>query len=98
MVALLHEPWFNAGMYKSEAIDLLGGEVSAAAEQLDISYQAVNKWPELLPPRISDRVLGVCLRKGIQVPARFFEQKQPPALTQQAQVATKDVAQGAAHA
>lgn len=46
-------------MQKSEAIELLGGTVTAAAQALGISYQAVDKWPEELPDRIAQRVLGV---------------------------------------
>lgn len=65
--------WFNSVMLKSEAIELLGGDPSAAAEVMNISYQAVNKWPECLPRRISDRVLGACVRRGISVPCRFLE-------------------------
>lgn len=87
MVASKPELWFNACMLKSEAIELLGGEVAAAADALGISYQAVNKWPDHLPARISDRVLGACVRKQISVPAKFYEPKQAPALTGKAQAA-----------
>ena len=83
-------------MLKSEAVELLGRDMSAAAEAVGISYQAVKKWPDQLPPRIADRVLGVCVRKGIEVPRKFLEQKPTQALTQQAQVATETVAQGVA--
>ena len=79
-------------MLKSQAIELLGPDLSSAAEAVGISYQAVKKWPELLPPRISDRVLGVCVRKGIEVPAHFLKPNQPAALAHQAQCATESVA------
>jgi hypothetical protein len=46
-------------MNKSKAIEILGGSVSAAAEVMGVSYQAVDKWPDELPPRIAERVLGV---------------------------------------
>jgi molybdenum-dependent DNA-binding transcriptional regulator ModE len=46
-------------MHKSKAIEILGGTVSAAAEAMGVSYQAVDKWPDELPPRIAERVLGV---------------------------------------
>ena len=72
--------------------------MSTAADALGISYQAVNKWPDLLPARISDRVLGACVRKQIAVPAQFFEPKPTQALTQQAHAATETVAKGVAHA
>ena len=80
-------------MLKSEAVELLGRDMSAAAELVGISYQAVKKWPDELPPRIADRVLGVCVRKGIHVPARFLEPNQPQAPANQARVATETVAQ-----
>ena len=43
-------------MLKADAIQLLGGSVARAAEAVGVSYQAVNKWPDVLPPRIEDRV------------------------------------------
>lgn len=46
-------------MLKSKAIQLLGGTVPLAAQAMGVSYQAVDKWPEELPPRIAQRVLGV---------------------------------------
>lgn len=49
-------------MNKHEAIKLLGGTVSAAAEAVGVSYQAVYRWPETLPPRIADRVQAACWR------------------------------------
>jgi hypothetical protein len=49
-------------MKKSEAIDLLGGSVRDAASALEVSYQAVDKWPDELPRRIADRVLGAWTR------------------------------------
>lgn len=57
MVASPAELWSNACiMKKSDAIELLGGSVSAAAKAIGVSYQAVRKWPDELPPRIADRV------------------------------------------
>lgn len=52
-------------MKKSEAIQLLGGSVKEAAATLGVTYQAVEKWPEELPPRIADRVLGAHVRKSM---------------------------------
>ena len=98
MVLKRQKLWFNSVMLKSEAVELLGRDMSAAAEAVGISYQAVKKWPDQLPPRIADRVLGVCVRKGIEVPRKFLEPKPTQALTQQAQVATETVALGVAHA
>lgn len=46
-------------MQKQKAIELLGGTVSAAAEAMGVTYQAVSGWPDELPARIAERVLGV---------------------------------------
>ena len=50
-------------MNKIRAIEMLGGTVAEAAKTLGVSYQAVDKWPEELPQRIADRVLGAHVRK-----------------------------------
>ena len=50
-------------MNKHKAIELLGGTTAAAAEAIGISYQAVNKWPDELPPRIEDRVIAAITRQ-----------------------------------
>jgi hypothetical protein len=63
MVAADPELWFNRGMDKLKAIELLGGSVTAAASTIGISYQAVEKWPDPLPRRIEDRVLAALARK-----------------------------------
>lgn len=49
-------------MMKTKAIELLGGTVPSAAKALGVTYQAVNKWPDELPQRIADRVLGAYTR------------------------------------
>lgn len=49
-------------MHKSDAIALLGGTIQAAASAVGISYQAVDKWPDELPPRIADRVQAALYR------------------------------------
>ncbi len=58
-------------MRKTEAIELLGGTVPAAAEAIGVTYQAVDKWPDELPPRIADRVQAALWRKsqGLALPA-----------------------------
>lgn len=96
MVLFVWKLWFNWAMLKSQAIELLGPDLSSAAEAVGISYQAVKKWPELLPPRISDRVLGVCVRKGIQVPAHFLKPNPPQVQALQCVTAIQNVAQGVA--
>ena len=50
-------------MKKQTAIEILGGSVSKAAEEVGSTYQAVDKWPELLPARIADRVTAAFARK-----------------------------------
>jgi hypothetical protein len=52
-------------MNKQQAIDMLGGSVEAAAEQLGVTRQAVDKWPDVLPLRIADRVRGAWARKHV---------------------------------
>lgn len=76
-------------MFKTEAIELLGGSAASAADLMGVTYQAVNKWPYQLPLRISDRVLGVCVRKGLDIPSHFIEPKHTPSPTNQAPAAIK---------
>jgi hypothetical protein len=52
-------------MLKAKAIELLGGSVTAAAQAIGISYQAVDKWPDELPARIADRVLAALARQKL---------------------------------
>lgn len=55
-------------MLKSEAINLLGGSIPAAAEAVGVTYQAVDKWPDPLPQRIADRVQAALWRMAHGVP------------------------------
>lgn len=73
-------------MLKSTAIELLGGTIAAAAAAVRVSYQAVDKWPDDLPPRIEDRVLAALARKHL-----------PPALLG-IEVRPSGDGRGAAHA
>lgn len=50
-------------MDKAEAIRLLGGTNTAAAERIGITVQAVGQWPDTLPPRIADRVMAALARE-----------------------------------
>ena len=59
---------YNEGMNKTEAIRLLGGNVSAAAKAIGISYQAVLIWPDPLPRRIADRVQAALWRVSQGIP------------------------------
>lgn len=55
-------------MNKHQAIELLGGTVSAAADAIGVEYQAIAKWPDSLPPRLQDRVIAALVRQGKAVP------------------------------
>ena len=52
-------------MLKAKAIELLGGTTASAAREVGVSYQAVDKWPPVLPRRIADRVLAAVARKHL---------------------------------
>lgn len=52
-------------MLKAKALELLGGSIASAADAIGTSYQAVNQWPDELPPRISDRVVAAVARKHL---------------------------------
>jgi hypothetical protein len=56
-------------MNKITAIELLGGTVTAAADAIGTTSSAISQWPDDLPPRLADRVLAACMRRGIKVPA-----------------------------
>ena len=55
-------------MTKTEAIALLGGSIPAAAAAVGVTYQAVDKWPDELRPRIADRVQAALWRIQNGVP------------------------------
>lgn len=59
-------------MLKSKAIELLGGTIASAAEAIGISYQAVDKWPDVLPPRVADRVIAAIVKAGRKVPRELL--------------------------
>lgn len=67
-------------MLKTEAIELLGGSIAAAAEAIGVTYQAVDKWPDELPPRIADRVQAALWRKshGVAPPPVVDEDSAAP--------------------
>jgi len=47
---------------KSDAVDLLGGNATAAARNLGVDRKTVYNWPEDLPQRVEDQVRGALLR------------------------------------
>jgi hypothetical protein len=52
-------------MLKSDATQLLGGSVTAAAAAIGISPQAYSQWPDRLPPRLADRVQAAIARRRL---------------------------------
>lgn len=50
-------------MNKKAAIDLFGS-VQGLADALGITRQAIYKWPDELPQRTADEVLGAAVRVG----------------------------------
>lgn len=50
-------------MKKQKAIEMLGGTITIAAKKIGISYHAVNKWPDDLTARLSDRVEAALARE-----------------------------------
>jgi hypothetical protein len=65
MVVFMTELWLNRAVLKQTAIDLLGGTVAAAAKEVGVTHQAIAKWPDVLPPRIVDRVHAAIARKRL---------------------------------
>lgn len=62
-------------MTKTEAIQLLGGTVSAAAQAIGVSSSAVSLWPDELPARIADRVQAALWRQAQANAGQSVEQK-----------------------
>ncbi|KTT15840.1 hypothetical protein [Pseudacidovorax intermedius] len=60
-------------MLKSKAIELLGGSIAAAAAEIGITYQAVYKWPDVLPRSIADRVISALARQGKEIPKDILQ-------------------------
>lgn len=52
-------------MRKTDGIEVLGGSARSAADAIGVSPQAVGDWPDLLPPRIADRVIAAWVRINI---------------------------------
>nr|WP_314541566.1 hypothetical protein [uncultured Ottowia sp.] len=60
-------------MLKEHAIHELGGTVAHVASAIGISASAIAQWPEVLPPRIADRVIAALVRKGKHVPELWLQ-------------------------
>lgn len=50
-------------MTKDQAITLLGGTITKAAQAIGITHSAVSQWPDQLPSAIRDRVQAALYRK-----------------------------------
>lgn len=64
-------------MNKSEAIQLLGGTVSSAAQVIGCTTAAISQWPDQLPPRIADRVQAALWRQQQAQTAQPAHAEQP---------------------
>lgn len=53
-------------MDKKHAIQMFGSQ-TRLAKALEITPQAISQWPEILPRRLEDQVIGAAVRLGIQV-------------------------------
>lgn len=53
-------------MNKKQAIGYFGG-VCATARAVGVTDTAVCRWPDVLSPKISDRVIAAMVRKGMDV-------------------------------
>lgn len=61
----------RAPLSKSEALRLLGGSPTSAARLIGISAAAVSMWPDVLPPRIADRVQAALWRMSAKGDALY---------------------------
>lgn len=50
-------------MLKTDALKALGADSQTVADAIGCSRQAVEKWPDVLPKRIVDRVIAAVARK-----------------------------------
>ena len=66
-------------MKKQQAIQLLGGTATKAADAIRINPQAISQWPDHLPPRLADRVIAACVRGGISIPIEHLSLTQSQA-------------------
>lgn len=70
---------------KTEAIEMLGGSTREVAAALGVSYQAVDKWPEVLSDKVADRVLAAWTRRNVEgLPPPFAKSVSLPQSGQEA--------------
>lgn len=77
-------------MKKSHAIYLLGGTPEKAAAKIGITVQAISMWPDVLSPKIKDRVEAAYHRSKRRT---LPEQKQAVASIECATAAIETVAE-----
>jgi hypothetical protein len=65
MLATSMQACFNLGMRKDFALSVLGPNPKDLAAAVGVSRSAVQQWPDVLPPRIADRVLAAIARKHL---------------------------------
>jgi len=51
-------------MLKKIAVEMFETQ-ARLARAVGVGTAAVSRWPDILPPRIGDRVIAACVRKGI---------------------------------
>lgn len=59
-------------MKKKDVIDFFGSQVKTA-EVVGIKQASVAGWPDVLPDRIADRVLGAMHRHKIKIPEHWLK-------------------------
>ena len=64
-------------MKKSEALKLLGGSATSAAQAIGVTPAAISLWPDDLPPRISDRVIAAMVRTRRAIPSEYKSKPHP---------------------
>lgn len=68
MVDFYQDLCFPLLVTKFEVVDTFGS-VGAVAKAVGVTSQAVSQWPDVLPPRIEDRVVAALTRAGQCLPA-----------------------------
>lgn len=75
-------------MTKNQAAGLFGTTHAGLARKLNLTRQAVSRWPSDLTDVQTDRVLGAALRLRVRIPRELIEPR--PIRTLSAQSATSD--------
>jgi transcriptional repressor of cell division inhibition gene dicB len=59
-------------MLKRTAIEFFGS-ATHTARAVGITLQSVSSWPDVLPPRIADRVIAAAVRLRMDIPPELLE-------------------------